>query len=509
VNAARELLAIEAERARRRELDRCIGSLYAFVRAMWSAAEPGRPYLDNWHVRVVCEALEAVERGDVTSLVLCQPPRTMKSYLVNVFFPAWLWLRHPEYQFLCVSNSDDLSVRDSMRMRRVVTSEGYRDLVARQAQRGAAPMWSMSKEQASKVNFLNDRGGGRECLGIRATVTGKGCDYLLLDDLYDAKEALLGDPARVAERMAEAVATHDGVLLSRFNPGGPKRKICIMQRLHEADIAGELIRRGEPSLVLPMEYDPAAADPRDQRTEPGELLVPELWLPQPLAAWKVALGSQASGQLQQRPQAATGGVLPREHWRYVDIRHMPKDEDLDVLWQAWDLAFGGKATSDFCVGVAVGLLGPVVYVVDREKGRWDFPEQLQAIRRLSERHPAAFGIAIEDAANGRAARETIQRGLDGDPAVPGIVLVRAKEDKVARAQGWSPILESGCMVAPCLCGRADIHEHGPTERHLVVPWAEDLIITCAAFPKGANDDDVDALGHGVGRVLRGGRIAAA
>lgn len=508
VEVLRRLVEVRRERARRAAVDHACDSLAAFVRYAWPAAEPGRPYLHNWHLEVVCARLEAVHRGDLQSLVLCQPPRTMKSYLVNVFLPAWIWLRNPETQFLSVSNSDDLAKRDSFRTRNVVRSELYRVLVERMAERGGPKSWALSTEQSEKTNFVNSLGGSRECVPILGRVTGRGCDYLLLDDVYDAKDAVMGDPTRVAERMAEAVAIHDTALLSRFNPGGPKRKITIMQRLHDADIAGVLIGRGEPSLVLPMEYDPDAADPSDRRWERGEVLVPPEWLPQPLDAWKVALGSQASGQLQQRPTLAEGGILPRAAWRWLDARHMPKAAECDVAWAAWDLAFGGKAAADWCAGFVVGYKGGRVYGLDGERLRAEFPGQQDAVRRLQTRNPEVYGVAIENAANGKAAKASLENPdtSRGEP-LAGIVLVTVREDKVARAQAWSPLQEAGNVVLPCRCGQDDIHEHGPHDGHLLEPWALALVIESASFPKGANDDQVDAFGMAVSRAIRGGPIA--
>lgn len=487
MTASRELLAVEAERQRRRELDQRIGRLYPFVRAMWSAAEPGRPYLDNWHVEVVCETLEGVARGDATELVLCQPPRTMKSYLVNVFFPAWVWLRHPEYQFLCVSNSDDLSVRDSMRMRRVVTSEGYRELVARQAQRGVTPVWSMSREQASKVNFQNDAGGGRECAGVQARVTGKGCDYLLLDDLYDAKEVLFGDPARVAERMAEAVATHDGALLSRFNPGGPKRKICIMQRLHEGDIAGELIRRGAPSLVLPMEFDPSTADPRDRRTKVGEVLVPEAWLPQPLEAWKVALGAQASGQLQQRPVSPTGGMFKVGSWMWLDRTQYPTAYKREA--SGWDFAVGASEGSAATAGFVGGWHGGRVYLTGGYHGHVEVTGMVAMVKTCAREHPRCKRHVFERRAAAAPVLDLVRE------TVPGALGVEPDGDKVARAQKWSSYQEAGNIVLPCRCGREGLHTHADLATLPGEPWAVALVSECASFPRGVLKDRVDAAGY--------------
>jgi phage terminase large subunit-like protein len=37
---------------------------------------------------------------------------------------------------------------------------------------------------------------------------------------------------------------------------------------------------------------------------------------------------------------------------------------------------------------------------------------------------------------------------------------------------------------------------------MLKPWVEGFIAECAAFPKGANDDQVDAWSQGAKRLLR-------
>lgn len=492
------LSVIRAEKARRAALDRQIDTLADFVRAMWPAAEPGRPYLHNWHIDVVCAELERVVRGELPGLVLCQPPRTMKSYLVNVFLPAWIWLRAPATQFLSVSNSDDLSIRDSMRCRRVVRSEAYAALVQRQAQRAGLPVWGLSREQADKTNFLNSEGGGRECVPIRASVTGRGCDYLLLDDLYDAKEALLGDPARVAERMAEVVSIYDGALLSRFNPGGPKRTICVMQRLHEADIAGELIRREMPSLVLPMEYEPGpATHPADQRTEAGEVLVPETWLPAPLAQWKVALGAQASGQLQQRPVLATGGLFRVDRWLWLDRGSFPTDEELTRMAGGWDLAIGASEGSAATAGFVGGLLGGRAYITAGYHAHVEVTGQVGLLRAAHREHPRVKRHLLEKRANAAAVLDLIRE------TIPGARGVEPDGDKVTRAQRWSTYQDAGNIVLPCRCGREGLHTHADATSLPGEPWAVALVQEAASFPRGVLKDRVDAVGYLVRDLFEG------
>ena len=53
-------------------------SLRDYVRMAWPEVEPGTTMLSNWHVDAVCEHLEAVMSGQITRLVINQPPGTMK-----------------------------------------------------------------------------------------------------------------------------------------------------------------------------------------------------------------------------------------------------------------------------------------------------------------------------------------------------------------------------------------------------------------------------------------------
>lgn len=51
----------------------CKNSLHEFVREFWSVVEP-MPFVDNWHVQVLAEHLEAVTRGNIKRLVINIPP---------------------------------------------------------------------------------------------------------------------------------------------------------------------------------------------------------------------------------------------------------------------------------------------------------------------------------------------------------------------------------------------------------------------------------------------------
>jgi predicted phage terminase large subunit-like protein len=496
VDALRVEAAKKAEEKRdaiiARILDRSTpGSLAAFVRYAWPMVEPGRPFLESWHIDVICAAIEEHfdDKESGGELVCCQPPRTMKSYIFNVIFPAWAWIFQPHLQFLSVSNSDNLAMRDSLRMRQIVSHADYKALVKR-----AGKSWEISKEQAQKTNFENTKKGRRYCTAIGSNLTGEGADWLLLDDLYDVADVIQGSAERIAERMVEIVEIYKMKLKSRLNPGGPKKKMCVMQRLHEGDIAGVLEREGAKTLILPMRYDPLIADPRDKRTVAGEVLVAESWMPvTPLEKWEENLGHQASGQLQQRPVSPTGGLFPVQDWFWQDRRAFPATFEREAA--GWDLAFGATESGAYHVGHFGGLKAGKVYLLEEVRGRYSSPDLYENMRAAKKRRPKSIGWYIEDRAAARPAIENLEK------EIPGMVRVQPIGDKYARAQSWQPYVKAGNIILPCTCGVMVPHHHENVNTLPGEDWANDLVKEHASFPKGTIKDRVDALGYLVKELI--------
>ena len=99
--------AIQAEIDRRR----CV-RLIDFVRAYWHIIEPSTPFRDGWAIEAMCIHLEAVTVGQITRLLINVPPGSMKSLLVNVFWPAWEWgpMGLPHLRYVEFSYGDLMSV---------------------------------------------------------------------------------------------------------------------------------------------------------------------------------------------------------------------------------------------------------------------------------------------------------------------------------------------------------------------------------------------------------------
>jgi predicted phage terminase large subunit-like protein len=459
-------------------------SLREFVRQAWHIVEPSTPFVPGWHIDAIVEHLEAVTRGEIRNLLINVPPRHMKSLLVSVFWPAWEWIRWPERRWLYSSYGAQLSIRDSIKCRRLIESPWY--------QHHFGHVFALTSDQNTKGRFDNNRSGYRLSTSVGGAATGEGGDRIVCDDPHNVQEAE-SDAVRKA-----TLDWFDVVMSTRVNDPKTAAKVVVMQRCHQQDLSGHLIEQGGwEHLCLPAEFDGAACTTSlgwsDPRTEHGELLWPDRFGPKEVADLKVSLGSYAAaGQLQQRPSPSGGGVIKRHWFRYWQPRgmdlppvmvrlpdgveraivaiEMPRRVDEQI--QSWDCAFKDLETSDYVVGQAWGRLGPTYLLGDQIRGRMDFPATLNAVRELTRRFPGTMAKLIEDKANGSAVIQMLYR------EIPGILPVNPEGGKIARAAAASPLIEAGNVYLP---------------HPLYAPWVNDFIEECAAFPNGAHDDQVDAM----------------
>src|ERR1700693_3379277 len=84
-NEARD--AIEVDRIYLRN------NLRLYIREAWHVVEPSTVYLENWHIDLIAEYLEAVTAGQIKRLLINMPPRYAKSTCVWIMWPTWVWAR--------------------------------------------------------------------------------------------------------------------------------------------------------------------------------------------------------------------------------------------------------------------------------------------------------------------------------------------------------------------------------------------------------------------------------
>jgi hypothetical protein len=294
------LIEIDAERA--------VRSLQEFVRQAWIIVEPSTPFVPGFHIDAIIKHIEAVTREQIRNLLINVPPRHMKSLLVSVFWPAWEWIAHPEHRWLYGSYAASLSIRDSVKFRRLIESPWY--------QSRWGDRFDLSSDQNTKVRVDNSRSGYRIATSVGGSATGEGGDRIVCDDPHNVQE-VESDTVRKG-----TLDWFDIVMSTRVNDPKTSATVVVMQRCHQQDLSGHLLEQGGwEHLCLPAEYEgPTRATSigfSDPRTAIGELLWNERFGPQEIADLKRKLGSYAAaGQLQQRPSPLGGGIFKRHWWRY-------------------------------------------------------------------------------------------------------------------------------------------------------------------------------------------------
>lgn len=453
--AERERVARDAEKIRA-----ACRTLAGFVREAWPVLHPGTPYIHGWHIDAICAHLEAITDGRINRLLINVPPGTMKSLLVSVFWPAWEWTFRPELQYLTTSYSEAYVKRDSRRMRDLVSSEWYQAL------------WPLSLPRTAEISFENSRRGFREGKPFASLTGGRG-DRVIIDDPHSTETAESEADRNTAIRVfRESVPT-------RLNDPERSAIIVIMQRLHEEDVSGQILKLGlgYEHLMLPMEFEPerrcrTSIGFEDPRTEEGELLFPERFPRHVVERDKVPMGSYAvAGQFQQRPAPRTGGMFQRGDFEIVDA--VPAGAR---RCRAWDFAAtapkAGKQP-DWTVGLRMAYVGGIFYVEDVRRDRWSPADVEKNLRATASQDGTGVRIRIPEdpGAAGKADAATKVKLLAGYD----VTVVRPTGDKATRAKPASAQAEAGNI------------------KLVRGAWNEAFLDEVCSFPNGHHDDQVDAF----------------
>ena len=443
-------------------------SLSAFSRACWPIIEPTTQYKHGWHIEAICEHLEAVTRGEIRNLVINMPPRHMKSMLVCVFWPVWVWTTNPSARWLYSSYAQTLSIRDSLKCRRIVESGWYKSLW---------PEMRLALDQNQKARFENSATGYRVSTSVGGAATGEGGDFIVCDDPHKVGDS---DSQRVREQVLNWWSEE---MSTRGNDPKTVAKVIVAQRVHEDDLCGHVIKQGGyDHLCLAAEFDGHRSSTglnwKDPRNEEGDLLWENRFGVPELDELKQRLGSYAAAaQLQQRPAPAGGGLFKEEWWNFwTDF-----PASMDEVLQSWDMSFKGGDTGSFVVCQVWGRVGSHFYLLDQLRKRMSFPETQSAFKEMYARWPNPHAILVEDKANGPA----IIDSLKGQ--IPGIIPVTPDGSKIARASAISALIEAGDVFIP-----------DPNDYPWVIPFRQE----CGSFPVGPNDDMVDAMSQALERLKK-------
>jgi predicted phage terminase large subunit-like protein len=502
--ALETLKTLKAEIAVRanRKLQAKPGGLIEFVRYFWSILEPETKMVEGWLLYAICDHLEAVTFGKITRLLVNVPPGSMKSLMVNVFWPAWEWsaMGMSHLRYVSFSYSSGLTERDNTKFRKLVMSERFRELWGEK----------FSLEKEGEIKITNDKTGSKFASSVKGIGTGERGDRVVIDDPHDVHKSE-SDVVRT-----DTVRWFRETITDRLNNLDESAIIIIMQRVHQSDISGFILEQGWAycHLMVPMEFE-AGREPynplgwKDPRTEDGDLAWPERFSPEAVANIEREKGSFAyAGQYQQRPSPRGGGIIQRNWWRpYTEAEcgkfgvPWPKFPVMSYTVLSLDTAQTEKKQNDPTAGVVLGVCRDI-WENRRLILMWAWAERLELYELIKKIEETAKKfkidrVLIEDKASGYpVAQELRRRGrvisdvLSHNPKTKdradfGVQLVTPEGDHVARAYAVQNLFECGLIYAPAeSTGMGDC---------LFKDWADRVINELADMPKGTHDDLADAM----------------
>ena len=434
-------------------------NLRFFVWKCFQTILPGTPYLPNWHVDAIVHQLMRVHGGEVSRLLINQPPRSLKSICVSVAYVAWLLGHDPTRRVIVVSYANELAAELHRQFRMVIDSAWYRSLF---------PAMQLAKDTGFEL--VTTAGGGRYATSVGGTLTGRGADLIVIDDPLKAEEAM----SELARK--RVIDWYTGTLVSRLNDKQCGPIVVVMQRLHENDLAGHLLAQGGwehldlPSIALDDSVI-ALGGGRTMCRRVGDILHPERESKDALERIRAEIGSlMFSAQYQQQPVPLEGNLVRRDWFRFYD--QLPEEPAKRIV-QSWDIAMATGTANDFSVCTTWQMIKEDYYLVDVFRARLKYPDLRRKVANLADKHSAET-ILIEDAGPGMALLQDLQRDLPQGMVRP----IGQKPDgsKVDRMIAQSAKIEAG-------------HVYLPRE----ADWLDTLLLELLAFPNGQHDDQVDSV----------------
>lgn len=401
------------------------------------------------------EFFRKVERKESPRLIISMPPRHGKSFTASTYFPAYCFGRNPNIQIIHSSYSADLSNDFSGRIRSVMQEREYAECFPNtllETARANLQKWGIAN---AKGTFFS--------VGVGGPITGRGANLLIIDDpVKNAEEA---DSAVYRNKQRDWFSS---TAYTRLEKGAGV--LLIMTRWHVEDVGGYVLHGygDEPpaeeweQFILPA----VAKDNDPLGREPGEPLWPEKYDQEALERIHRQLPERWWQALYQQSPVIPGGNLLNVDKIIHGIPNVPVK-----VYQGWDLAISGKQSADYTVCVTIGLDSDSnMYIMDVVRGHWGFNETLRQIEaQASKWKPVQIGI--ETIAYQMAAFEEANRRW-----VLPIKEIRPDKDKVTRAKLFETRIDAGKVFA-----------------NKSAPWWRDLSDEMVSFPRGAHDDQVDAI----------------
>lgn len=411
-------------------------------------------YQFNWHHNLLIEKLEQVETGAVKRLIVMMPPRHGKSELCSIQFPAWLIGRNKDRHIIQASYSADLAVDFGRQTRNLIAATEYNNLFKTK----------LSEDSQAKGKWNTNGRGAYNAVGVGGATTGKGADFLIIDDPIKNRQDADSEVIRESQW-----SWYRSTARTRLSPNGAI--VIVITRWHEDDLVGRILASENAHLWTILKLPAIAIEDEEQRKK-GEPLWASKFSIKNLEETKVDLGSfEWSSLYQQEPVDEESREFKQAWFKYKKWEEVEKLKTRNFA--TIDTALSRNAKSDYT--------GVTRNYVDIENN-W----HLKSYRyRINSKdlidlvfllHEEGFEkIGIEEGAYLAAVEPFLKDEMKKRNSFPNVVTLKhGGTMKETRIRGLIPRYESGTIY------------------HVDAP---DLENELAKFPKGTYDDCADAAAY--------------
>jgi predicted phage terminase large subunit-like protein len=442
----------------------CRTDFVSFVQKAFCTLSPGSVLRMNYHLWALAYHLELVRCGKIKRLIINFPPRTLKSLMTSVAFPAFVLGHDPSKRFIVVSYGLDLAIKLNNDFRRIIDAPSYQSLF---------PLMQTAGAKNTELEVSTTRSGYRLAASIEGALTGRGGDILIVDEPLKPSEAL-------------KKGGRDGVnnwfcntLLSRLDNMSTGAIIVVMQRLHDDDLVGMLLRSSEKWVHLKL---PAIAE-TEEKIQIGpdkfhirrinDILHPERMPRSELESRRTLDPETFAAHYQQTP-IPPGGIIIRRPWvRYYDV--LPIRNPSSVVLQSWDTGYMEGESHAWSVCTTWLIQDGKFYLMDVLRERLEYPTlRTRAIAHAHTYNPNK--IVIEDVGLGTGLIQDLRK-----VSLP-VIAVRPERNKKTRAQIQAAKFEAGLVFFP-----------------KQAPWLSDYEAEIFAFPNVRFDDQLDSTSQALAR----------
>lgn len=459
--------------------DECRKSLFYFVQTFWDVVIKEEPVY-NWHIPYLCEELQKLSVCIINrepkpyDLIINIPPGTTKSTLVSVMWPVWLWVLDPTIRIISNSYSGILSVDLAGKSKDIIISDKFRKLF---------PAVQIRKDMSGKQHYGNTATGIRYATSTGATITGFHAHVIINDDPQNPKQA-------ESDQLREQANEHTKTLSTRKVDKANTPVVTIMQRLHDEDVTGYLLKRKADNIkhiCLPAELSDFVFPSDLREFYVDGLLDPKRLGRTTLQEAKIDLGSRGyAGQYEQRPTALGGNIIKADWFQHISRVEFGVLRTREPIHFFLDTAYDKKSKdSDNDPSGIIGacLIRNNIYITCAAKVYKTFPELIRFLPEYMAAHDfdrARSTLRIEPKANGKSVSQQLKEASDLNVAYTP----SPTDDKATRLHAVSPRVE---------CGRVYLVDGD---------WNEEFEDEVCGFPNKPHDEYVDLLGYAINYLMR-------